>query len=256
VGPKTVFATIAGEFFASVLTLADHNAINHSGIPGVPAFETFTESIHATVDHTLPPWELLDAEAHGTTDHVTSPPFLMSAASHFATSHAGIAGVNDFDVGNHSLENHAGLPGVPGPETFTEAVHAVTDHTGIPGVSPPVAPPDEAAQVIVASADGSDTVDIVLTDGTWAVFAWAAWRAYVFNQNSSSPSQLRINGVVVSTLVGTDGNPSGIEVYAHFGGSLGIPGNQTITCDFDARDTSGNNKAGRERIRAFAVRTA
>lgn len=254
IGTKTVLSTIAGQFFGTVLTLAQHAALNHTGITGVPAPETFTESVHEFVDHTQAPFNLLDADAHGSLDHVLSPPSLMSAASHFALSHAGLPGINAFDAGAHSLTNHAGLPGVPAPEAFTEAAHAATDHTLIPGVVPPVPAVDVVAQVIAQAAEDS-TVDLTLTAGTWAICAWGAWRSGNFNGNTLAPSNLRIGGVIVSTLLGTDGNIDGAEVYAHFGVRLGVAGNQVITCDFDVRNLNLSIPS-EPRIRAFAFRTA
>jgi len=133
-GTKVVFATVASQFFASALSPTSHSALNHAGIPGVPAPESFTSADHALVDHTIAPFGLLDSAGHDAVDH-KSPPFnLLDEPAHDLLDHTGLPGVNAFDSTAHGLTNHSGIPGVPSPETFTAPVHAATDHTGIPGV--------------------------------------------------------------------------------------------------------------------------
>jgi hypothetical protein len=255
-GTKSVFATIAGEFFAAALTVATHANVNHIGIPGVPAPEGFTSSVHEFTNHTVSPFDLLSVSAHETTaDHVGPPISVMSQASHPFEDHSGIMGVNDFTALEHQNTDHTGLPGVPVAEAFTEAVHATTDHTGIPGVSPPIPAPDVAAQVIAGTEEGDTSVTISLTTGTWFIAAHASWRARNFNGNQVADSNLRIGGLVVSTIAGFDGNPNGSEHYSHFGFRENVAGGADITADFDDRDNHG--PSGNEpRISIFAIRTA
>jgi len=50
-GSKTVFSTVAAQFFGAVLTASTHSTLNHTGILGVPAAEIFTSGNHALTDH-------------------------------------------------------------------------------------------------------------------------------------------------------------------------------------------------------------
>lgn len=68
-GSKTIFAVSPAQFFTNALDSTAHAAINHTGLPGVPAAEAFTSSAHDGVDHTSAPFNLLDAAAHSGIDH-------------------------------------------------------------------------------------------------------------------------------------------------------------------------------------------
>lgn len=129
VGTKTVFSTVASQFFGAALTASSHSTLNHAGIPGVGGAETFTSADHDLSDHTAIPFSLLDAPGHEAIDHTLPPISLLNETVHDALDHTGLTGVNSFDDTQHAIENHAGLPGVPGPETFTSAGHALVDHT-------------------------------------------------------------------------------------------------------------------------------
>ncbi len=133
-GTKTVFATVASQFFSLALDSVVHSTLNHTGIPGVPAPETFTSGDHSLVDHTTIPFSLLDLAAHEAVDHKLAPLSLLDEPAHDVLDHSGVNGVNNFDSIAHALINHFGLPGVPPAETFTNPVHAATDHAGLPGV--------------------------------------------------------------------------------------------------------------------------
>ncbi len=69
---------VSGEESDQVLVPSSHSTINHTGIPGVPAAETFTSGVHASTDHT------------------------------------GITGVNNFDSTLHALTDHSVIPGANG----------------------------------------------------------------------------------------------------------------------------------------------
>lgn len=136
-GTKTVFATVAAQFFGSVLNSVSHSTTNHTGILGVPAAEAFTASQHTLVDHTALPFLLLNDAAHDAIDHTALPFSLLNPLAHSTLDHAGVTGVNSFDSTAHSNTNHFGILGVPGPESFTNLTHASTDHSGIPGIPLP-----------------------------------------------------------------------------------------------------------------------
>ena len=256
IGQKTVFAGVAGEYFASVLSAATHTTLSHVGITGVPAPESFTESLHALTDHTSAPFDLIDDDAHNMIDHTIAPFDLVSIASHLAVNHFAVPGVNNFSEPVHDTTDHTGILGVPVAEAFTEAVHAVTDHIGIPGVTPPIPAPDVAAEVI-AGSDPSDSVTIALTNGTWFVACMGSFRSINFDGNSLSASSLRIGGVSVSSIVGNNGSVDGVEYYTHFGFRTGIPGDANITADFDIRDTNTTYQTnmGIQSSIIFAIRT-
>lgn len=111
-GTKTVFASVAAQFFGAALTATTHAAINHTGIAGVPAPETFTSGTHQLVDHTAVPFQLLDSAGHEGIDHTVAPLNLLDEPAHDALDHTGVPGVNDFDSAMHSATNHAGILGV------------------------------------------------------------------------------------------------------------------------------------------------
>jgi len=133
-GTKIVSAVVASQFFAQTLLTSAHATLNHSGIPGVPAPESFTSASHDLVDHTAAPFNLLDVTAHESVNHLAPPFNLLDEPTHDLLDHTGLPGVSSFDSSAHATTNHTGLPGVPPPESFTNAVHAVTDHASIPGV--------------------------------------------------------------------------------------------------------------------------
>jgi hypothetical protein len=224
VGTKRVFAAVAAQFFNTVLTLATHGAIDHTGLPGVPAAETFDADAHELVDHTTPPFNLLDLANHGALDHNGPPLNLITDGDHSSIDHTGLPGVNAFDALAHASVLHASIPGIPPAEAFTMAVHALTNHDGIPGIGATPAP-DVAVEIAYAegysnanTANTSFSININLPGGgNWTVFAWGAW----MNTNwpdAFGSSYLRIDGQIVSTIINdVGGDPSGFEYYSHFG---------------------------------------
>lgn len=72
-------------------TADEHNAVDHTGLTGVPAPEAFTSAVHDAVDHT------------------------------------GFTGVNSFDSTAHDAVNHAGLTGVDGQTAGTTGPQATSD---------------------------------------------------------------------------------------------------------------------------------
>lgn len=133
-GTKTVFATVASQFFSLALDSVVHSTLNHTGIPGIPPPETFTSGDHDLVDHTTIPFSLLDLASHSLVNHKVSPLNLLDEIAHDVLDHSGLNGVNNFDSVLHAITDHFGLPGVPPAETFTNPVHAATDHTGLTGI--------------------------------------------------------------------------------------------------------------------------
>lgn len=131
-GSKTIFGTVASEFFAATLDTASHGSINHAGLPGVPPAETFTQGNHALVDHTALPFGLLNDGAHDGINHTLAPFNLLTTGLHNGLDHAGIPGVNSFDLSTHAGTNHSSVLGVPAPESFTASDHNLVDHTLIP----------------------------------------------------------------------------------------------------------------------------
>jgi hypothetical protein len=96
VGSKSVFSVSPATFYATTLSTTGHAAINHTGLPGVPAPETFTAVVHGTTDHTgiTGVGNLATAPGTGVVDHST-------------LNHAGIPGVG----------SATGSSGVDGPLT-------------------------------------------------------------------------------------------------------------------------------------------
>jgi len=120
-GTKTVFSSVAAQFFGGVITAVTHASLNHTGILGVPGPESFTSGDHDIVDHTAVPFQLLDTTAHDGIDHKTAPHNLLDEPAHDLLNHAGLSGVNNFDIAAHGLTNHAGLLGInPGQVTSPE----------------------------------------------------------------------------------------------------------------------------------------
>jgi len=246
-GTKTVFASIPGTLLAAVLTATAHSNTNHIGVPGVPAEESFTQSIHALNPHTGAPFDLLTTSRHEVVvDHTAAPLELFDRDLHGVEDHTGVSGVNDFDVDAHALVNHEGLDGVPAAEVFTEAVHAETDHTGIDGIGGGGS--DVAATVITATAEAS-TVDIVLTEGTWTVVGIGRW--ITLNWENQPDSNMTIDAVVVSNIQSpADHKVNRPACYVHFGIQTALPGDTTITVAFDLPTPNTDPK-----ITAIAIRT-
>lgn len=122
-GSKQVFATEAAQHFNNALDTAAHNLVDHTGVPGVPAAESFTAPVHGAADHTgvpgVPAPEAFDAVAHQGETHLGAPWSLLDA-----TVHAGI--------------DHTGIPGVGGAaELYDQAAHNADDHTGATLIAPP-----------------------------------------------------------------------------------------------------------------------
>lgn len=129
-GTKQVFATEAAQHFNNTLDSAAHAAIDHTGLPGVPAAEGFTQPVHDASNHTGVPGvlstEAFDAVAHQAVTHLGAPWSLL-------------------DGPTHDLRDHTGVPGVGGGgETFTKAVHDADDHTGCLPIAPPAQAEAEA----------------------------------------------------------------------------------------------------------------
>lgn len=116
-GSKAVFVVSPATFYTAALSTTGHAAINHTGLPGVPAPETFTAPVHATTDHT------------GITG--VPAPEAFTSAVHATTNHAGITGVGDLTTAAHALIDHSAITGVLSP-----AAHLLVDHSGVPGVIP------------------------------------------------------------------------------------------------------------------------
>jgi len=121
-GTKQVFATEAAQHFNSALNPTSHSALNHAGLPGIPAAEAFTSGVHATTSHTglpgIPAPESFTSSAHDLTDHTLAP-------------------FNLLDADAHALINHTGIDGVGGSETYDQAAHNADDHTGVTGIAAP-----------------------------------------------------------------------------------------------------------------------
>ena len=90
-GTKQVFATEAAQHFNNTLDVASHTLLDHTGIPGVPAAETFTSPVHAATDHTglpgVPAPEAFDAVAHQGETHLGAPWNLIDTPTHAAIDH-------------------------------------------------------------------------------------------------------------------------------------------------------------------------
>ena len=85
----------------SGMTPLTHDTRDHTGVPGIPADEAFTEAAHDVHDH------------------------------------AGLTGIppaEAFTSGVHSTQDHTGITGVPAAETFTAATHSSTNHAGLSGI--------------------------------------------------------------------------------------------------------------------------
>jgi len=249
-GTKKVFATISSEFYANVLSVQSHSLIDHAGLTGVPLPEVFDSSAHQAVDHAAPPFNLLDATAHGLVDHKAPPLNLIGAGEHFSLSHVGLTGVNAFDLLAHAAELHTGVNGVPPAEAFTEAVHFATNHAGIEGVAPVVS--DVSAQTIVVSVASNSTTIELGAEGTWTVFAHAAWRT----EDLTSDSYLRIDLAIVSTILLGPGSDDGPDWYTHFGAATGKSGSITVSFDAPTGGSSSNWSPSDPRLRIVAIRTS
>jgi len=138
VGTKKIFVSPQAAFFATAMSLSNHAVVNHSGLPGVPAAETFTGPVHSATDHT------------GLTG-------VLSPAAHATTNHAGLPGVGDLTIAAHALTNHAGITGVGDLMT---AAHALIDHSVLPGV------PDTLSTQVNGAAN---TLSYNVPGGTLAV---------------------------------------------------------------------------------------
>lgn len=129
------------------LTEGQHDALDHSGIPGVGGAETFTQEVHDLENHGSVPGVpditgLLDESAHDGLDHsgLTGVPAAETfpQATHDLEDHTGLPGIvpEAFDQATHDLEDHASIPGVPSiAGLLDETAHSTTDHTGLTGVS-------------------------------------------------------------------------------------------------------------------------
>jgi hypothetical protein len=121
-GTKQVFATETADHFNSTLDIAGHAAVNHTGLPGVPAAEAFTSVAHAVTNHSglpgIPPAEVFTAAAHNLVDHTASPHDLL-------------------DEVVHALVDHTGIPGVGGSETYDQTAHDADDHSAVSTIQPP-----------------------------------------------------------------------------------------------------------------------
>lgn len=121
-GTKQVFATEAAQHFTNALSTSSHSSINHAGIPGVPAAESFTSAVHAITSHAglpgIPAAEVFTAAAHQLVDHTNVPFNLLNSTL-------------------HALLDHTGIPGVGGSESYTQAAHNADDHSGVTAIQPP-----------------------------------------------------------------------------------------------------------------------
>lgn len=248
-GTKTVGATISRDFYGNTLATSTHPGIDHTGLPGVPEDEQFTQAAHEAVDHTAVAFGLLQSSNHESIDHTLPPLLLQTLGTHAALDHTGIAGINNFDEALHAATNHSSVLGVPSPEVFTALAHSMVDHTGLPGVG---GVPSIGKVQIISGRANATSLNLNLTAGTWAVFAYAAYRCN--SLNGGLQTDLRIASVVVSSW-GDDNDPEGWMWYKHFGFRTGVPGSQVIVIDFDTTDqfVSPNKSPV---IMAFAVRTA
>jgi len=134
-GTKQVFATEASDFFNNALDETAHDLLDHTGLPGIPAPESFTSSAHALTDHTglpgVPVAETFTSSVHESVDHTASPFDLL-------------------DVPAHSSLDHTGIPGVGGSETYDQAVHDADDHSGVTAIQPPSQAEAEAGTATTA----------------------------------------------------------------------------------------------------------
>lgn len=261
VGNKRVFGVVAAQFINNTLTQSTHQAIDHTGLPGVPAPEMFTAAAHQAVNHSAAPFNLLTPTTHQAINHKVPPLNLIDVTDHSTINHTGFIGVNAFDVLAHAAVIHSAIPGIPPAEAFTAAVHMVTDHTGIPGIGATLAP-DVAVEVAYASASTDNVaatnlnLNISLAAGsTWRVFAWGAWMSANWNGSSQGNSILSIGGIVASTIIPHVGsNPDGFEYYAHFGVRSGVAsGNPLVTFNMPNFPPGANHPLN-ARLHVFALR--
>jgi hypothetical protein len=171
VGPKTVFATAAAQFFGNALSTLAHAAINHTGIPGVPSPEAFTNAVHAATDHT----------------GITGVPLpeAFTNAVHAALNHTGIPGVGDLSTAAHAALNHTGIPGVGDLST---AAHAALNHELIPGVA---AISQQLLSTVIPVSPGITAYSIpadTLTNNGDVL----ALDMYILNQSGVSPRTLTL----------------------------------------------------------------
>lgn len=121
-GTKQVFATEAAQHFNDTLDVSAHASINHAGLPGVPAAESFTSVAHALTSHAglpgIPPAESFTAVAHQGVDHTAAPFNLLNMVA-------------------HALVDHTGIPGVGGSETYDQAAHNADNHSAVAAIQPP-----------------------------------------------------------------------------------------------------------------------
>jgi hypothetical protein len=212
-GTKTVFATVASQFFGSVLDAVTHSTLNHTGIPGIPPPESFTSSAHSLVDHSAVPFLLLDDAAHDAIDHKLAPFNLLDSAAHALLDHTGVTGVNNFDATLHGTTNHAGILGVPGPETFTNPVHAATNHAGLPGVG--------AGKLVQIVRNSISTVVTANTPMPW---------------DNTVPQQTEGNEIITVTITPQSLSNILIVEFTGFGGGPG----QTAISTALFRDATAN----------------
>lgn len=152
-GTKTVDAVAAAAFFDGALTNTEHATLDHTGITGVPAPESFDTVAHQGVDHTNPPWNLLDETAHDALDHT------------------GLTGVNNFDSTAHDGVDHTAAPfnllDTPGHNALVTDVHLSFDQRlAIPaGLSHVRLYPNHASGATLADSILDSTGQINFTSG-------------------------------------------------------------------------------------------
>lgn len=164
-GTKTIFAGVAAQFFSGAIDTAAHGAINHSGLPGVPAAETFDSTAHDATDHSAAPFNLFDVAAHEATDHKAAPFNLLDEPAHDALSHVGLPGVNSFDSTAHDAITHLAAPF----NLLDTPTHTALDHTRVTGVATSRIHQSNPDHALGTSEDGTLSITIpantLTTDG-------------------------------------------------------------------------------------------
>lgn len=212
-GLKTIDAVAPSAFFDAALNTTTHAAINHTGLPGIPAAEAFTSAAHDGVDHTAGPFNLLDATNHNAIDHTAGPLNLLDEPAHDALDHTGLTGINSFDAAAHSAVDHTGLTGIPVVDGETESVATQASGLTISRVIP-------GGTLAVDGESLEFTIWASTTSGSTSV----SWGGQVIHSDSTT-GDIVIRGTIIRT------GASAQEVFADFTApSLGsrLAGTQTL----------------------------
>jgi hypothetical protein len=225
-----------------------HDALDHTGLTGIPAAEAFTQAAHDELDHAgltgVPDkfdWDMDAATPHRLVDH---------------SSQLGVPDITGLlDETAHDSLDHTGLTGIPEiTGLLEETAHDLLDHDGLPGIGDgayrqPIALEANLPVVTISNYSGNDLVKS-LVDGsdasTWSTSGLNDERATKFilpAPCSSLVVSARINGAIgqvpqwqIWRADGGDGYP-GTMVTSHNAPALGSSGWQKITYSWDLSAT-------------------